>query len=379
MPEHVLLTNRILIVDDDDEFRSIVSDVFDKKGWNVYSAEDATQVIRYVKDFDPHIILMDIDLPGRDGIAVCRIIRNDITIDRYYPIIMMSSSPNKQKIMNAIEAGCDDFVIKPFKFDMLIKKLEKIIELQHMKKTVKKKEGEESENYQKEEQEAEVIVYSREAIKKAFSSAMLNKVIPYQVIKNVANKMLDILHEEKNLPIAFKMKSYNDYIYIHSINVASLCMSFAYHLKWDNSDLEILGEGGFLHDIGKTKVDLQILIKPEKLSESEFTEIKKHPEYARDILAKQHIRDELQKIAIEHHENIDGTGYPHGISNGQISKYGRLAAIVDAYDAITTDRCYNRAVNSYEAIQIMSKQTGKFDTELFGEFKKLVSCETIGK
>jgi putative nucleotidyltransferase with HDIG domain len=371
------LTKHILIVDNDFNFTAILSDFFLKKGWVVYTAKDGQQAVNSVHTNDPDIILMNVDLPLRDGITTCNLLRRDIAIARQYPIIMMGAFPDKKKIVKAIEAGCDDFILKPFKFDVLISKIEKIAEFYRKKINIQKQEGEP--DYKEEEQEAEIIVYSRNAIKKIFSNTMNNQRIEYPVVQKVVDNMVKILHRENNLPMAFKMKSYNDYIYIHSINVASLAMSFAYHLKWEPSDLRIIGEGGFLHDVGKTMIDLQILMKPDKLTDAEFSEMKKHPLLGRDILAKENIGDEIQKIAMEHHERINGSGYPNGLSGEQISKFGKLAAIIDAYDALTTDRCFQGAVDSLDALKIMSEPAGQFDQMLFDKFIHLIKNEIIGK
>lgn len=372
-----VLTKRILIVDDDLNFSDILSDFFLKKGWAVFTAKNGQLAVSSIHANDPDIILMNVDLPVRDGITTCNLLRRDIAMARQYPIIMMAAFPDKKKIVKSIDAGCDDFIIKPFKFDVLINKIEKITEFYHKKINIQKQEGEP--DYKDEEQEAEIIVYSRNAIKKIFSNTMNDRRIEYPVVQKVVDNMVKILHRENNLPMAFKMKSYNDYIYIHSINVASLSMSFAYHLKWEPSDLQIVGEGGFLHDVGKTKIDLQILMKPDKLTDAEFSEMKKHPLLGRDILAKENVADEIQKIALEHHERINGSGYPNHLSGEQISKFGKLAAIIDAYDALTTDRCFQGGVDSLGAIKIMSESAGQFDPILFDKFTDLIKNETIGK
>ncbi|MBI5748551.1 MAG: response regulator [Nitrospinae bacterium] len=364
-------------MDNDFNFSALLSDFFLKKGWVVYTAKDGQQAVNNVHTNDPDIILMNVDLPVRDGIATCNLLRRDIAIARQYPIIMMGAFPDKKKIVKSIEAGCDDFIVKPFKFDVLINKIEKIADFYRKKINIPKQED--GVDYKEEEQEAEIIVYSRNAVKKIFSNTMNDRRIEYPVVQKVVDNMVKILHRENNLPMAFKMKSYNDYIYIHSINVASLSMSFAYHLKWEPSDLQIVGEGGFLHDIGKTRIDLQILMKPDKLTDAEFSEMKKHPSLGRDILVKENITDGIQKIALEHHERINGSGYPNSLSGGQISKFGKLAAIIDAYDALTTDRCFKGAVDSLDALKIMSEPAGQFDQILFDKFADLIKNETIGK
>ncbi|MBI3583781.1 MAG: hypothetical protein HY096_07520 [Nitrospinae bacterium] len=85
------------------------------------------------------------------------------------------------------------------------------------------------------------------------------------------------------------------------------------------------------------------------------------------------------KIALEHHERVNGIGYPNSLSGGQISKFGKLAAIIDAYDALTTDRCFKGAVDSLDALKIMSEPAGQFDQILFDKFADLIKNETIGK
>ena len=139
-----------------------------------------------------------------------------------------------------------------------------------------------------------------------------------------------------------------------------------------------LGEGGFLFDIGNIKIDKNILMKPGKLTDAEFDEIKKHPVLGGEIVAKQNHREEISKMILEHHESIDGSGYPYKLSNGQISKYAKLISIVDSYDAMTTDASYRRAMNSTDVIEVMSKLPD-FDQELFKNFKTMVCSNTIGK
>lgn len=364
--------NSILIVDSDNQSRKTLATHFEKLDWIVSTANDGRHAMQSMHRNNPDIVLMDTVLPVRDGIATCHLMRNDISVTSHFPIIMMTASPDRKQIVKSIEAGCDDFIIKPFKFDTLLEKVKALVEFHHKKEK-------EKENQDDQETEAEIIVYSRQMIEKAFSNSMHGKLVDYPGIQKTVNTMVEILHKESTLPVAFKMKSYNEYTYIHSVNVASLAMSFAYHLKWADSDLQILGEGGFLHDIGKTQVDLKILLKPDKLSVEEFNEMKKHPIYGKEISLKQKTLPEIQHVIHEHHERMDGTGYPMGLCNGQISKYGRAAAIIDVYDALTTDRCYHKGIDSEEAIQRMSTWQGHFDPELFQTFANLVSDEAIGK
>lgn len=366
----------ILIGDNDHQYRTLLSDAFQKRGWIVHVVRNGREATHMARNFSPDMILLNIAMPIRDGFATCRILRNDITITKIFPVILMGNSPDRNLIIKAIEAGCDDFILMPIKFDLLMVKVEKLLQFYQRQE---KNEEKESTGYQKGENESELIVYSKKAIQSIFSNVIRGESIYYPGIQEVVSTMIETLHKTNNIPMAIKMKSHNEYIYNHSINVASLSMSFAYHLQWDDNDLQILGEGGFLHDLGKTRIDLKILLKPEKLSDAEFYEMKKHPLLSKEIITKQNIKEEVQKVAIEHHERIDASGYPHKLHNEKISKYGKLAAIVDTYDAMTTDRCYRKAIDVGEAVREMSGLSGKFDLELFDKFKTLINNKTIGK
>lgn len=278
----------IVIATENDEFRTFLANSFHKIGWIVYPAKNGKQSTSLVLKFHPDVVIMDIEMPVRDGITACRLIKNDMALTHNYSVILMGKTPNRKKIINAIDAGCDDFILKPFKFDELLTKVNAFVDFYHKKKVAKV-----GLSHQDKEEEHEIIVYSRKVIKNIFSNAMHGKLIDYPVVQNVVNKMKEILYKESYLPLAFKMKSYNDYTYIHSINVASLCMSFAYHLDWCDRDLQLIGEGAFLHDIGKTKINLQILMKPGNLTEIEFSEIKKHPLYAKDVIANSKINYDI--------------------------------------------------------------------------------------
>ena len=365
----------VLIVDANKESRDALAVHFRKLGCIVSIAKDGRQATQLLHRNNPDLMLMDIVLPVRDGITTCRLIRKDVSITRHFPIIMMTSSPDRKQIARAIDAGCDDFMIKPFKFGDLLKKLKKLVEFP----SKKNKKEEEKQDEESEEKEEEIIVYSKKMIEKAFSNVMHGKLVDYPVIKKTTSTMIEIVHKENTLPLAFKMRSYNDYTYIHSVNVAALCMSFAYHLKWNDSDLQMVGEGGFLHDIGKTQVDLKILLKPDKLTDEEFAEMRRHPEKGKEVALKQNVDPETLNVILEHHERDDGKGYPKKLANGQISKFGKLSAIVDVYDALTTDRCYHKGIDSDEAIEKMTSWQGHFDPEYFENFTRLVSAETIGK
>lgn len=123
--------NHILVVDDEPIVRQALVNFFEDKNWVVHTANDGMQAIRCLRDYNPDIILMDIRMPNRDGIAACNIIRRDITLNPDVPVIMMTGYNDKNQIMRSIDAGCNDFILKPFQYETLFDKVEKLVESYH--------------------------------------------------------------------------------------------------------------------------------------------------------------------------------------------------------------------------------------------------------
>lgn len=168
-----------------------------------------------------------------------------------------------------------------------------------------------------------------------------------------------------------RLSAHDYYTYNHSVNVAVYSIAIAKRVLGDDKQTLIAaGLGGLLHDIGKRKVDLAIINKPGKLNKEEWAEVKKHPDYGMELLKGLHsLPDSARRVVHEHHENIDGTGYPRGLHDTDICKHAKVAAIADVFDALTTKRPYKEAASAQSALEIMyGMQPGKFDSHLFKNF-----------
>ncbi len=183
-----------------------------------------------------------------------------------------------------------------------------------------------------------------------------------------------ILNDENAFSGLLSMTSHDYYTYTHSINLSVFGLLFGKHLSLDADNLNTFGTGMLLHDVGKVEIPLEILNKPGKLTKDEFDVIKRHPEAGYKLLKdKENIEGKSLKAVIQHHENYDGTGYPHGIGGDEIDLYGRLSRIIDVYDAITTKRCYAGAMNPFTALKEMGEgMVNCFDMELFKEFVRFL-------
>ncbi len=189
--------------------------------------------------------------------------------------------------------------------------------------------------------------------------------------KTFAYNMVDyILQEGRAARSLLKIAIHEYYTYTHSVNVAAVGTLFAKELGFEDEDLKHFCSGILLHDVGKTRISTDILNKKGKLTKEEFEEIKKHPEIGVEILKEtgNGFTDEYI-VTSQHHENYDGTGYPRGLKKDEIHRCGKIARIIDVYDALTTDRPYAKAIRPFAAlVEMKKKMLNCFDKELFVEF-----------
>ncbi len=197
----------------------------------------------------------------------------------------------------------------------------------------------------------------------------------------VSNTVHHILENEDTFSSLFKIITHDYQIYTHSINTSVIGLLFGRYLSLKPEELNSLGTGLLLHDIGKVTVPLSIIKKRGKLTVNEFNEMKKHPKAGLDIL--EHIGDVdtlSLKIVMQHHENNDGTGYPYGIGDSDIHLLGHISRIIDAYDAMTTERHYAFAGNPFAVLSEMkNKMLNCFNAELLREFICFLGPKSLRK
>jgi len=177
-----------------------------------------------------------------------------------------------------------------------------------------------------------------------------------------------------------RIRTVDQYTFEHSINVAVLMIAFARALGFERSLIEEIGLGALLHDVGKSRIPEVILNKPGKLTPEEFEVIQGHVAHGHEILVKtSDISLTALDVVLEHHERIDGTGYPEGKPGASISRFGQMAAIVDVYDALTTRRVYHDAMPPHEALRnLLQWSPQQFDRTLVQQFIRCVGIYPIG-
>ncbi len=199
--------------------------------------------------------------------------------------------------------------------------------------------------------------------------------------QEVSEKLVEeVLQAPDAIMNLMDIKSFDDYTFTHNINVATICLLIGQALGLSKEDMNDLGVGGMLHDVGKLKIPLSILNKDGKLTDQEFAEMKSHPTYGYEILSKSRgISERARMIALQHHEKFQGGGYPKRLKGNEISLFARICAVADVYDALTTDRPYRVAMSPYEAMKILNAGIDNhFDPKILTAFIRKFSLYPAG-
>ena len=178
--------------------------------------------------------------------------------------------------------------------------------------------------------------------------------------KNGFYEVIDCILEEDHLNhYLLSIRDYDTCTYSHSVNVGvlSLLVARRYFGSSDRHDLRELGIGFFLHDLGKIRINPGVVMKEGLLTDEEMTEMRRHPLYGFDILKETNqLTTESKLIVLEHHEREDGRGYPYGLYGGEIHEYARICALVDMYDALTSDRPYRERLFPFQALNLIRRK-----------------------
>jgi len=329
--EHAM-TSTILIVDDEYSGRQTLESVLEGEGYIIEMAENGALAIEKAKQILPDVILLDVMMPGMTGFEVCKHIRNDPIIAEI-PIIILTALDDHDSLLKALKAGADDFISKPFDRFELRARLLGITSLNRYRKLVKERASLMAANKQ--------LLAAYEATIEGWSHAM------------------DLRDKETEG---------------HSHRVAELTLKLAKEYGMSDDELLHINRGALLHDMGKIGIPDAILHKPSSLTDEEWDVMRKHPQFAYDMLYPiEYLRSAID-IPYCHHEKWDGTGYPRGLKGEEIPISARIFAIVDVWDALTSDRPYRQAWTKEKALSYIQEQIGKhFDPQVGNLFLKIMN------
>ncbi len=224
---------------------------------------------------------------------------------------------------------------------------------------------------------SEVVSYVREFM----DEVRRGKPLDYrESLPLVHSFIASVFRNESATASLSRLRTFDEYTYTHSTNVAILSVILGKHLGLPQEELELLGIAGLFHDVGKARVPEQILNKPGKLTEREFQIMKAHTLEGYKVLsAEEDIHPEVLKGVLEHHERFDGGGYPRRISGKKIGRYSRILAVVDVYDALTSKRVYKPAVAPSKALGMLyTKRENEFHSAYVEGFIKCMGIYPVG-
>jgi putative nucleotidyltransferase with HDIG domain len=222
---------------------------------------------------------------------------------------------------------------------------------------------------------------AKQTIQNIMEDVRFGQQVETEKVENVVENMIySIFRNDEALVSLVRIRKVDEYTYMHSMSVAVLMISFCKYLGFDEAVLKEVGVGAMLHDIGKMKIPQNLLLGNKQLTADEYKMMKEHVIFSRELLEKTDgVSRNAVLIAAEHHERVDGSGYPNGLKGDDISKFGRVAAIVDVYDAMTSDRCYQ---NKFEPTDVLRRlyewSKHHFESTLVQKFIRCIGIYPIG-
>ncbi|MDT8759866.1 HD-GYP domain-containing protein [Sphingomonas psychrotolerans] len=224
------------------------------------------------------------------------------------------------------------------------------------------------------------IARSKRAVQGVFDSARFGQTIDTASVEPVVADISDAVDRNPAMFIDMaRLKSKDEYTYLHSVAVCALMVNLARQLGLDETGVRSMGLAGLLHDVGKMAVPEAVLNKPGPLDDAEFALIRAHPQQGHAMLEKgEGVTQEVLDVSLLHHEKIDGSGYPFGLNGDAISLAARMGAICDVYDALTSDRAYKQGWTPLKAATEMYGWEGHFDRELLFKFFRSIGVVPPG-
>ena len=228
-------------------------------------------------------------------------------------------------------------------------------------------------------QASAVSAHAKQEVARLFQDVRLGQAIELSEVATVVEQIsASVLRHPTALISLTRLRTADEYTYIHSVSVCALMTAVARQMELPAEQVQLAGQAGLLHDVGKMRTPLEVLNKPGKLTDAEFAVMQRHPEEGVALLQQWGAAAEVIDVCLHHHEKFDGTGYPRGLAGTQISLLSRIAAVCDVYDAISSTRPYKTAWSPAEAIRRMAEWQGHFDPQVFQAFVKTLGIYPIG-
>ena len=323
---------------------------------------DPSHALPALKVALPDVLLVDDGVTSGHGAEFIRLLRQDERLGRM-PIVFIAHGPEERARAAAQKAGTDKVLVKPYRRSALVACVsgilnEKVEERwEHLPELQKK-----------------ALKGTVETFNRISDVIATGEPLPFGVVTESCKPLVDAINNNDFKSIMDGVKYHDNYSYAHSMRVATLLSLFGRAAGIRGKLQEILAGGGLLHDAGKMSIPHEVLNKPGRLDEAEFAVMKSHVTHTVQFLdACEDIHPSVRIIASQHHEKIDGSGYPNGLKGGELNELARMAAIVDVFSALTDRRVYKPPMDPEEALNLMSGQMkNHLDQYRVGLFREML-------
>jgi len=294
---------KILVVDDESQNVEVFRRLMSRLGYDVQTASDGESALRSVDRNRPDLVLLDVNMPGIDGVDVCRRLKAD-PATRLIPVVLVTTLTTSQDRIRAIEAGADDFLSKPPVIAELEARVRSLIRLKR---------------YTDELDSAESVILS----------------------------------------LGLTIEARDPYTKGHCQRLAMYAAALGTRVGLADDQHVALNRGAFLHDVGKIAIPDAVLLKAGRLTASEYALMQQHTVIGDNLCSELRLLEDVRPIVRHHHERPDGTGYPDGLKGEEIPLLARILSVVDVYDALTTERPYKPALSADHAVRELLEEAAK--------------------
>jgi putative two-component system response regulator len=324
--DDVLLNANILIVDDEPVMTLLLTRILQKAGYqNITSVNHPKDALELLETFRPDLLCTDKQMPSMTGVELTQAVRKTHSVQDL-PIIMLTADSHEESEGEALSKGANDFISKPYK-------------------------------------STQIQARVRNALLNRFLALELhqaNELLEEKVRERT--KALENAYIETLERLVLATEQRDDVTGQHAKRVGKLSARIAEKLGLPKGELTLIRHAAPLHDIGKVSIDNTILRKPGKLTDDEYTAIKTHVEAGVKILTKSNnkLLQLAEVIALTHHERWDGSGYPRGLKGDEIPLVGQIVAVADVFDVLMSERPYKLAWSLEQAIEEITKHSGRW-------------------
>ena len=335
----LLQQSRIFVVDDEPANLRLMEKMLSKEGYlQTVLIADPREVLPLYRQQAPDLILLDINMPHLDGYEVLELLTglNDPTPA---PVIMLTAQNGREHLLQALAGGARDFVTKPFDRAELVMRVRNLLEVH----------------------QAHRLVHNQKTV--------LEEMVHHRT-QELNQSRLEVV---RRLGRAAEYR--DNETGLHIIRMSRYAALMAASLGWSDADCELLLHASPMHDIGKIGIPDHILLKPGKFEPDEWEVMKRHAQMGADILSDGDsvLMQLARDIALTHHDKWDGSGYPNGLAGTDIPQAGRIVAVADVFDALTSSRPYKKAWPVEDAVRLLQEQSGRhFDPEIISHFLALL-------